>query len=463
MKKLKKVLACTLSAAMALSLAACGSSEQGGGSSETAAAAKEATKAAGTEAGQAQAEAASGEKVTVTFWDENAGDERTEYYMQIIEDFEAENPDIHIEYLGLSSGDALSKYQTAIAAGETPDVGGLNNSWAATVIGQGHCVAFDDMFTAWEDSKNIEEGYLGICRTYNKNGKLYMMPTSANFMTLWINDAMFADAGLEVPKTWDEFFDVATKLTDKENGQYGYTIRGGAGSAAILIDLIYSYLGTNEVFDANGKSTINCDKAVEFLEKYLSLYGEYTPENDITAGYKEISANFDSGVCAMFTHNLGSYGSHVTAFEGKEGFSAHPYPTADNGKYVNYGGALTGLCMFDTCENQEAAWKWISYMCGHKANSFWNQSIGQLPVNKSCYEDEWMKDMQHIQCAIETTSMDNCITYTSPSYLPEWGTIISTYIEPEIQSVMSGDMTAKELLDMWADYLNEAYANYMAN
>ena len=58
---------------------------------------------------------------------------------------------------------------------------------------------------------------------------------------------------------------------------------------------------------------------------------------------------------------------------------------------------------------------------------------------------------------------DNCITYTSPAYLPEWGSITTTYIEPAIQSVMSGDMTARELLDMWADYLNEAYANYMAD
>lgn len=68
---------------------------------------------------------------------------------------------------------------------------------------------------------------------------------------------------------------------------------------AVLIDFIYSYLGTNEVFDKDGKTTINCDKAVEFLDKYFSLYGEYTPESDITAGYKEISANFDSGVAAM--------------------------------------------------------------------------------------------------------------------------------------------------------------------
>ena len=61
--------------------------------------------------------------------------------------------------------------------------------------------------------------------------------------------------------------------------------------------------------------------------------------------------------------------------------------------------------MFDTCENQEAAWKWITFMCDHYANSFWNQSIGQLPTNTACYEDEWMSEMQHIQCAIETTSL----------------------------------------------------------
>ena len=79
--------------------------------------------------------------------------------MEIIEKFEEENPDIHIEYLGLSSSDALSKYQTAIAAGETPDVGGLNNSWASTVIGQGHCVALDDMFTSWEGSKDMKRVY----------------------------------------------------------------------------------------------------------------------------------------------------------------------------------------------------------------------------------------------------------------------------------------------------------------
>ena len=407
------------------------------------------------------AESNSSEMVTITFWDTNAGDERTEYYQQLISNFEAENPDIHIEYLGVSFSDALSKYQTAIAGGETPDVGDVNSSWASTIFNMGHCVSLDDMFSSWDEAEYIDEGAIEATRSYAKDGNMYMIPNSTNFMCLWINDQMFADAGIERdPQTWNEFFDDIEKLTDEEKGQYGYTIRGGSGSPTPLFDLIYAYLGTNEVFDENGQCTVNCDEAVEFVEKFLGMYGKYTPESDITAAYKETSANFDSGVSAMFNHNLGSYGSHVAAF-GEEGFHAASFPTADNGNYVNFGGSFNGPVMFDSCENPEAAWKWITYLCSHKGQSYWNESIGQLPTNTLCYEDSWMQEQSHIQVAIEQLSKENTITYTSPQYLPDWGSINSTYIEPAIQSVMAGDMSAREMLNMWAGYLNESYANYM--
>ena len=436
-------------------LAGCGGST---GQTDTSSAAKESssTAAASTTAGQA----ASGDKVTVTFWDENAGDQRTEYYQKLIADFEAKNPNIHIEYLGLSSSDALSKYQTAITAGETPDVGGVNNAWYATLQSMGHCVALDDLLASSSISSEMDENYMSVIRKEAKDGKLYMMPTSANFICLWTNDSMFNSAGVSAPKTWDEFFTDADKLTDASNGIYGYTIRGGASSPAILIDFIYSYLGIPDVFDESGKCTINSPEAVDFVTKYFALYGKDTPESDITAGYKEISANFDSGVAAMLTHNLGSYSSHVTAFGGTTGFTCNPLPTASNGKYINNGSAITGLTMFDTCKNKEAAWKWIEYMCSHEGNSYWNQSIGQLPTNTKAYDDSWISDYQNIQTAIATVKQSNCVSYDIPMYLPEYGTINKTYIEPAIQSVMSGDMTAQEMLDLWAEKLTEAYKDY---
>jgi len=453
-KDMKKMMATAMAASMVLGLAGCGGST---GTETTAATAT-------TTAGNTQTEAAAqgtGEVITLTFWDENAGDSRTEYYRTLIENFEAQNPNIKIEYLGLPSADALSKYQTAIQAGETPDIGGINNSWAATIVGQDVCIPLDEYYAKWDEKDDMNKGAMEVARNYHSDGKLYFMPTSSNFICLWVNTDMLKEAGLEGrPKTWDEFFTYCETLTDKDKDQYGYTIRGGAASPAIVVDFLYSYSGLSNMFDENGVCTINDPAHIEFANKYFDMYGKYTPESDITAGWKEIAANFDSGVCAMLTHNLGSYTNHVDAFSDTSKFAAYALPYSQQGTYINNGGTLTGLGVFKTCKNPEAAWKFVSFMSGAEGNSFWNQSIGQMPVNNAVLEYDWINEMPHIQTALETTNQDNCITYLQMSYLPGYGSINSTYIEPAIQSVMSGEMTAEELLNEWAGYLQEEYDNY---
>lgn len=113
-------------------------------------------------------------------------------------------------------------YTTAIAAGKTPDTGGISSDWAATLLGMGGIVALDDWYNEWEGSETMAPSMIDNVRSLASDGKLYMLPKSTNFTTLWINDQMFADAGLEAPATWDDFFAAAEKLTDKEKGQYGY-------------------------------------------------------------------------------------------------------------------------------------------------------------------------------------------------------------------------------------------------
>ena len=81
---------------------------------------------------------------------------------------------------------------------------------------------------------------------------------------------MFEAKGLETPTTWDEVFDDVEKLTDKSNGVYGFSIRGGAGSSQQLEQMLYQYSGITEMFDKDGNSTINDPKHVEFLEKFAS-------------------------------------------------------------------------------------------------------------------------------------------------------------------------------------------------
>jgi len=69
-----------------------------------------------------------GGKETITFWDNNGGPARTPVFQHLIAQFEQANPDVHVEYVGIPSSSVQQKYDTAIAGGATPDVGGITTS-----------------------------------------------------------------------------------------------------------------------------------------------------------------------------------------------------------------------------------------------------------------------------------------------------------------------------------------------
>ena len=48
------------------------------------------------------------EPVEITYWDENAGPDRTEYYEELIDRFEEQHPGIRVRYVGLLSCSVLS-------------------------------------------------------------------------------------------------------------------------------------------------------------------------------------------------------------------------------------------------------------------------------------------------------------------------------------------------------------------
>src|SRR5699024_9577515 len=116
----KRFLALSLSSAFLL--AACGNSAADTESENSGSTAQ-------SETGSATSQEASGEQVTISFWDENAGPQRTPIWEEIIERFEEENPDVNVEYFGLPKDDAKSKFDAAIAANDVPDIASLQTSW----------------------------------------------------------------------------------------------------------------------------------------------------------------------------------------------------------------------------------------------------------------------------------------------------------------------------------------------
>ncbi|MER5217161.1 sugar ABC transporter substrate-binding protein [Streptomyces sp. NPDC002838] len=412
----------------------------------------------GSGAGGDKGEEGSG-KGEIVFWDNNGG-VRTDIWKEIIADFEKANPDIKVEYVGIASTEYQSKVDTAIQGGGLPDVGGVGAAMAAGFAAQNALEPLDDRLSKSSLNGKLNESMIESLKSAGGGDSLYSIPTSANNGVLYYRTDLFKKAGLDEPTTWDKFYEAADKLTNTRKNEFGYTIRGGAGSIAQALDAMYGQSGITSFWDASGeKTTVNDPKNVEALEKYAALYKKVTPAADLNNDFTKMVAQWDSGTIGMLNHNLGSYQDHVKAL-GVEKFRGIPQPIGAGGKRVQVSNPVDGLGLFKSSKNKEAAWKFIEFATSHEENSKFNKSAGQVPANSDAAKDAWISEAEPTKLAAAALSDGSTTIVQLPYYLPDWNTVSKSENEPNFQKVLLGDMSAKEFLDTLAEQLNTAQAEW---
>ncbi|MFB8774086.1 ABC transporter substrate-binding protein [Streptomyces broussonetiae] len=395
----------------------------------------------------------------IVFWDNNGG-VRTDVWKEIIADFEKANPDIDVEYVGIASTEYQSKVDTAIQGGGLPDVGGVGAAMLAGFAAQGALEPLEKRLAGSSLNGKLNDDMLESLKAAGDSDSLYSVPTSANNGVLYYRTDLFEKAGLDEPTTWDAFYKAAEELTDAGKNEFGYTIRGGAGSIAQALDAMYGQSGITSFWDSSGeKTTVNDPKNVEALEKYAALFKKVTPAADLNNDFTKMVAQWDSGTIGMLNHNLGSYQDHVKAF-GADKFRGIPQPSGADGKRVQVSNPVDGLGMFKSSKNKDAAWKFIEFAAGHESNSKFNQSAGQVPANLDAAKDPWVSEAEPTKLAAEALSDGSTTIVQLPYYLPDWNTISKADNEPNFQKVLLGKMSAEEFCDTLAEQLNEAQAEW---
>ncbi|NYI06836.1 ABC transporter substrate-binding protein [Allostreptomyces psammosilenae] len=417
-----------------------------------------ATACGGAEDGLAQGAEGDGTG-TITFWDNNAGPDRTPVWEHIIAEFEEANPDIDVEYVGVPIAQVQQKYDTAIAAGGLPDVGGVGTAYLAGLTAQNALEPLDDRIAGSALEGKFVTGFEQIVRGSGNGEELYAVPTSANAGTLWYRTDLFEEAGLRAPETWEDFYAAAEQLTDKDRGRYGFTIRGGAGSIAQALDAMYAQSGI-DTFWGGDTTTVNDPANVAALERFVALYGEQTPTADLNNDSTKMIAQFDGGDIGMLQHNLASYTNHEEAF-GAENIAGVPLPpSAPGAPRTIVSNPVDGLGLFRTSENKAAAWKFIEFAASHEMNSYWNEQVAAIPANTDAVDDEWFQAADAAHAAFEAFDDPNTKIVQLPYYLPEWNSLSKAELEPDFQRVLLGEMTCQEFLDKFAAGLNEAQARW---
>lgn len=393
-------------------------------------------------------------KGEITFWDNNGGP-RTAVWTEIIKDFEKKYPDIRVKYVPIPIADVQSKYDTAIAGGGLPDVGGVGTAYLSNIVSQEALEPVNDRLKESSLDGRLVESMVESVKVAGGRGEdMYTVPTSANNGALWYRTDLFEAANLEAPTTWAKFYEAADKLTDSKNNKFGYTIRGGAGSIAQAIDAVYGQSGITEFWDGDS-TTLNDPENVAALEKYAALFKKATPAADVNNDFTKMVAQWDTGTIGMLSHNLGSYQDHLKAL-GKEKFAGIPNPVGDGGTRVQVSNPVDGLGMFRSGKNKTAAWKFIEFAASHESNSKWNESAGAIPANTEAAKDPWIGATEPTALGAKSLTDGSTEIVQLPYYLPDWNNISKADNEPEFQKLLLGKVTAKAFLDKIADELNAA-------
>ncbi len=165
---------------------------------------------------EAPAEAAApaaGETVEIEYWQYNF-DVRIDAMNQLIEQFEAENPNIKVIHNSdVPYDDFRNKIAASVPAGVGPDVATLFYGWQSAWIDAGYLVPLpEDVFApdmvADQFSPLAQAGYV--------EGELYSLPTAVRTLALFYNKDLMEAAGLDPespPTTLQELEEQAVACT----------------------------------------------------------------------------------------------------------------------------------------------------------------------------------------------------------------------------------------------------------
>ncbi|MEV6283984.1 sugar ABC transporter substrate-binding protein [Kribbella sp. NPDC051770] len=334
--------------------------------------------------GGASAEA--GKPVTITYgiW---AGTQ-TPAMQEIADAFTKQNPDITVKIETRPYPEFWSTLQTGAAGGTAPDAFWMLAQQIRPYAAGGQLLDISD---AVKD-QNVDLGKYpkAVLDLYDQgDGKLYGLPKDVDTNAVWVNKALFAKAGVPLPKagwTWDDFRATAKKLTDPAAGTWG---------VAAPLDYQGGYY--NSIFQAGGKviaddgksAAIDSPEAQAGIKFWTDLQADKSSPTLKQLSDTEAETMFEQGKVAMYVS--GAYWA-LKLYDNKAfrpNVDVVPLPTGVKQATVTSGIENVG---FAGTKHPEATKKFLLFASGQEAANIQAKSGAVLPAYEGT-EKAWMSAM----------------------------------------------------------------------
>lgn len=455
----KKILSTLLSVAMVAALmTGCGSSSTKETSKDTESGTPTATEseasAETTDGDQTATEDPQAEKTIkiLSIWAED--NDNGVLINEICKKYQAEmNPNFNWEYELVSADDLKQKIATLTASNDLPDIFVYESGKPIVdLIDADKIVNISEILEQYGCADSMNPSAVSLLSTLSETDDIYDLPLGLNVEGFWYNKALFEQAGVEAPTTWDEFEDVLAKLNDAGI----QPLAAGGSDKWGVTRLVNAYLVRSAGPDAmtkaaNGEANYTDEEYVAAAQKIQDwankgYFGQGVTTVDMnTAGSMLMTGKagiFYNG--SWFTSNLNDDSSNLA---GDEGIGFFNVPVVD--EKISAGDSYSMNCGNILCfskEKYDDATGWfIKYFVENMGNTAMKL---QGTVKGYNYNEASANVTGYTQLVLDhINSAKSAFTW----YEATMGSEVSTVAQENVQTLLTSDMSAEEYMQSIQD------------
>lgn len=388
-----------------------------------------------------------GEQVTLTMGSWRVDD--VEQMNNIFDVFEAEYPNITIQFDPTNPPDYNAVLRTQLEGGTAPDLFYLRSFSTSRQL------YADGFLESLEGLPGLEENFsdAALSAWSTEDGETFGVPMIAVSHGIYYNEDIFSELGLEIPQTWSELLDVAQQAQDA-----GYVpFANASGDEWTIAEIVFMNLAPNFIGGRegrlaylNGERCFNDPNVVAAFEAVEDI-APYLPEGQEALTYYDSQQIFLQGEAAMWMG--GSW--DIPFFEGEnpdfewsifnvpppEGRECHVTFHLDAGMGINA-----------ASDKKEAARTFLEWMT---TQEFAEQLANELPGFFPIHEDAPAVENEHASTFLSFN--EKCgtdVRWAWPELLdgsPDGYSLMQN----GALGVINGDMTSQEAADALQEGLEQ--------
>jgi multiple sugar transport system substrate-binding protein len=331
--------------------------------------------------------------IEIEYWQYNFG-ARVDAMNMLIEQFEAENPNIRIIH---NSDIPYDNYRDEIAAsapaGAGPDVVTLFYGWIPAFVDAGYLVPLPEPFTEEYINENFVPMVAGSAAF---EGEYWAVPTAVRSLSMFYNIDMLEAAGFDgPPTTLDELVEMAPALTiyDGDPSIDNITQQGFAPQLSgqwhhWFREVLFRQYDGGEPYSADNREVLwNTEAGCEAFAFMTQFETDLlTGSNDLFTDADDAFVNGQSALHIDGSFRLGTIANNNPDLN----FGIAELPVGPNGEQHTYGSYWTHGITRRAADDEarlEASVKFLEFVTSPEAGKLWVAEVGELPAQNAAASD----------------------------------------------------------------------------